>query len=108
MEVIIISILQFIGISTIATSVITTLIGLYLKKQFDKMEHRGESRIKENMVTMKYLKSLGALTYATGIAVKEGKVNGEMTAAMAEFKECNSELDDFILESNARERERNN
>lgn len=71
------------------------------------MENRGDSRVRENMVTMKYLKSLGALTYATGIAVKEGKVNGEMTCAMVEYKECSSELEDFILESNARERERN-
>jgi hypothetical protein len=50
---------------------------------------------------MRYMQSLGSLTYATGIAVKDGRVNGEMTEAIENFRDAKEDLDCFLIKQNA-------
>lgn len=83
--------------ATILTPVLLMIIGYYVKRSFDKMEKRGEERIRENIVTMRYLQSIGTLTYVTGKAVRDGRVNGEMSEALDEFDVRREELEDFLL-----------
>lgn len=88
-------------ISAFATPIILTIIGIYIKRSFDKMEKRGNARVHENVVLMRYLQSLGTLTYTTGKAVRDGKTNGEMSSALDNFENRRSELEDYLVESNA-------
>lgn len=96
----IIELLESVG-SAILTPVILAIIGVYIKKSFDRMEARGNARVNENIVTMRYLQSLGTLTYATGKAVRDGKTNGEMTTALEGFEVRKNELEDFLVQTNA-------
>lgn len=95
------AILNFIGIGGLITSVILIFINLFIKNQITEIEKRGETRIQENYIMMRYLQSLGALTYATGVAVKDGRVNGEMTEAMEGFRDAKEDLDCFLVKQNA-------
>jgi hypothetical protein len=95
------AILNFIGIGGLITSVIMIFINLFIKKQVTEMEKRGDIRIQENYIMMRYMQSLGSLTYATGIAVKDGRVNGEMTEAIENFRDAKEDLDCFLIKQNA-------
>ena len=61
-----------------------------------------QTRQQENIIIMKSLRTLGHLGEATAIAIINGKVNGEMKTAMAYYTETKDELNDYLLEQNAR------
>jgi hypothetical protein len=72
------------------------------KRRDQKEEQRAKARQKENIIIMKSLKSLGHLGEATAIALKDGKINGEMTRALSYYTETKDELNDFLYEQNAK------
>lgn len=94
-------ILNFVSISAVVTSTITGILALFIKKQFDKVERKEDEKIEATMVKMRTMQAIGELSYATGIAVRDGKVNGEMTSAIATYQGARAELDEFILRKHA-------
>ena len=73
-----------------------------LKKHFKRMENYTENaderRTQKDLLVLKTLKSIGKLTEANSIAIREGHTNGELLAAQKEFELVEKELDAFILE----------
>ena len=45
---------------------------------------------------------VGKLTTATCIALKDGRTNGEMSAALKEYEEVDKELYNYLLSVNAK------
>lgn len=71
-------------------------------KRQEKEEQRAKALQKENIIILKSLKSLGHLAEATAIALKDGKVNGEMTTALEYYTKTKDELNNYLYEQNAK------
>jgi hypothetical protein len=59
---------------------------------------RAEARKQENLLTMRMIKAIGKLSYANSVAIKEGKVNGEMEEALIYYKDASDEMTEFLQE----------
>lgn len=95
----------YISLGSLLTAALVAYIGNYMRKRFDAMEKKGETRVQETIIKMKALQAIGQLTYATSIAVKDGKVNGEMASAIETYRDAKIELDDFIIRGHAENKE---
>ncbi len=73
----------------------------YFKLKDKKDNHRDKLLAKENILVLKSIKAIGKLTYASAIAIKGGKQNGEMQDAMDSYDQVNDELYHYLLEQNA-------
>ena len=92
-------------IISIFASIISGVVLFLLQRFFKKMDRRNYERdkaaAKENILIMKSITALGKLAVANSIALKGGKSNGEMSAALKEFKAVERELYDYLLEQNS-------
>ena len=74
----------------------------YFKKKAKRDEERDEAKRKENVLILKGLDAVGKLTYADAIAIRDGKTNGEMKAALEAYHKANQEMYDYLLEVNSK------
>jgi len=84
---------------TIAGAIITGLFVYYSKKreqQLDDANARAVLRAEESRLSMKLLSADVKLTMATAIAVKEGRANGKMDAALKEAAAAELEYYNFV------------
>ena len=95
----------FTIILSITASVISGMALFFLQRFFrnkDKAdEKRDKVKSKENVLILKSIDSLGKLTYANAIAIRDGKTNGEMHEAMESYNEIKEDLMDYLLENNS-------
>ncbi len=86
-------------IATVTTS-LTTVIGgiiLFLCKRFltavqqREKRHEEEKRCGDELI-IRTLAAIGKLSVATGTALRDGKTNGEMTAALQEYRAVEDEV----------------
>ena len=70
----------------------------FFRKKAKKDEERDESKRKENLLILKSIDAVGKLTYADAIAIRDGKTNGEMKAAIEAYKKADEEMYEFLLE----------
>ena len=65
-------------------SVFSGIVLFFIKRYFDNKEkieiEKEKARQKENVLILKSIDAIGRLTYADSIAIRDGKINGEMTA----------------------------
>jgi hypothetical protein len=94
-----------IGGSGIITAVVSGVVGLCfhgIKKRMDdekkKQEEREEARRKYEIFQVKTLTAVTALSKANAIALKNGKCNGETSAALAYLETVKHEHRDFLTE----------
>lgn len=66
------------------------------KEQIDKVEVRAKIRAKESQLAMKLMSANTGLGLATAKAIKEGKANGDMEAALQEARATQREYYAFI------------
>lgn len=88
----------------ILTAIVTVVSGLvlfYLQRFFTKQRNADEDRERkkahENALLLRSINALGNLTVANSIALRDGKTNGEMKAALAEYEEVNKEMYAYII-----------
>jgi len=74
----------------------------YFKKKDKLDDERDKSKAKENVLILKSIKSIGGLTVANSIALKNGKTNGELKSALEEYEKVDNELYDYLLEQSSR------
>ena len=88
-------------IVSILASIISGMILFFLQRYFKHKEKYDEKveerRSKKDYLMLKSVKAIGELTVANAIAVRDGKVNGEMSKAMSDFDEVDKELNDFLI-----------
>lgn len=92
------------AMSYILTAVITIVSGLVLfflqrmlNKQQKAEEERDQKKAQENALILRSINALGNLTVANSIALRDGKTNGEMKTALAEYEEVNKEMYAYII-----------
>ena len=92
-------------IISILSAIVSGMVLYFLKRFFDKKEQqqieRDKMRARENILILKSIDAVGKLTYADAIAIRDGKTNGEMAAAIKAYKKADEELYEFLLEQNA-------
>lgn len=93
-------------ILSITASVISGMALFFLQRFFKKKDQkddkRDEIKAKENILILKTINAIGKLTEANSIALRDGKTNGEMHAALSEYDVVDKELFQYLLEQNAR------
>ncbi len=76
------------------------------KKIFDNKEkieiEKEKARQKENVLILKSIDAIGRLTYADSIAIRDGKINGEMKDAVQSYIAIKSELYDYLIDQNSK------
>lgn len=75
----------------------------YFKKKDKKDDERDKAKVKENVLILKSIKSIGGLTVANSIALKNGKTNGEMDKALKDYDKVDKELYNYLLEQTSRQ-----
>ena len=89
-------------LSVLATTISGAII-YFLQRHFKRLEKRScdaeERNTQKDILVLKSLKSIGELTVANAIAIKEGKQNGELDKAQQEFESVDKELHAFLMES---------
>lgn len=90
---------------SIMASVISGMALYFLQRFFKRKDKKDEKRdavkAKVNMLIMENIKAVGQLTVANAIALRDGKTNGEMHAALAEYERVEKETYQYLLERNA-------
>lgn len=82
-------------IISIATSIFSGIVLFFIKRYFDNKEkieiEEEKARQKENVLILKSIDAIGRLTYADSIAIRDGKINGEMKDAVQSYIAIKSE-----------------
>ena len=93
-------------IISIVASIISGMVLFFIQRFFRKQEEneneRQKARVKENILILKSIDAVGKLTYANSIAIRDGKTNGELKEAIADYTEVKDEMYEYLLEQNAR------
>ena len=84
----------------ISGSVLFFLQRHFKKRDADDNEH-SDARKRENILILKSIKVIGELTEANSIAIRDGKTNGELKHALADYGKIDEELYEFLLEQNS-------
>ena len=74
----------------------------WFKKNDKKDEERDKAKARENVLILKGLNAVGQLTVANAIAIRDGKQNGETHTALEVYEKVNTEIYDYLLEQNAK------
>lgn len=89
--------------SSIISGMVLYFLQSFFKKKAKKDEERDAVKQRENILILKSIDAVGKLTYADSIAIRDGKTNGEMKAAIEAYNKANQELYDFLLKQSVKE-----
>ena len=93
-------------IISIATSIFSGIVLFFIKRYFDNKEkieiEKEKARQKENVLILKSIDAIVRLTYADSIAIRDGKINGEMKDAVQSYIAIKSELYDYLIDQNSK------
>lgn len=84
--------------ASVISGVVVFLLQRYIKRHEDTEKKRNDAHRKENVLILKSIKVLGELTEANSIAIRDGKTNGELKAALRDYTDLSKELDEFLIE----------
>jgi predicted house-cleaning noncanonical NTP pyrophosphatase (MazG superfamily) len=68
------------------------------KKKQEEVDKRAENRKQESLLSMRLLNSIGKLSNANSIALKDGKINGVMDDALVSYEKSSEEVKKFLEE----------
>ena len=83
--------------TSILSGMVLFLIQRFLKKQQRKEEELEKDKATQTALVLKSLNALGKLTVANSIALRDGKTNGELKNALAEYKIVEKELYEYLI-----------
>jgi hypothetical protein len=90
---------------SIASAVTSGAVLFFLQRHFKKRDAEEkthtDARKRENVLILKSIKVIGELTQANSIAIRDGKTNGELKHALADYGKIDEELYEFLLEQNS-------
>ena len=84
------------SVASVFSGVVLFLIQSHLKKQRKKEEEREIEKANQMTLIIRTLNSLGKLTVANSIALRDGHTNGELKDALKEYKEVETDLFDYL------------
>lgn len=85
------------GATTLISGTVLFLMKRFFREQRKKEERRDREKERDNVLILKAINALGKLTVAESIALRDGKTNGEMIAALEEYREVEKELYEHLI-----------
>lgn len=85
------------SVASIFSGMVLFLIQRFFKNQQRKDEEREKDKAMQTALILKSLNALGKLTVANSIALRDGKTNGELKSALAEYEDVEKELYDYLI-----------
>ena len=82
----------------ILSSIAVFLIQRNFKKNDERERRRDEQKAQETVLIIKSVNAVGHLTEATAIALRDGKTNGELSAALHEYGKVDREMYNYLVE----------
>lgn len=98
MQIDMIAVLAFMGVPSAVTGLCFWAIQRNITKRDAKREEIDKAREKNELLLIKGIGAAIALGEATARAIKDGKCNGELTAALEYAQKVNHEQKDFLTE----------
>ena len=96
-------------IISIAGSIVSGMVLFFLQHFFKKRQKEEESREERNhkkdVLIIKSINAIGELTVANSIALRDGKINGEMKKALSAYEKAKDEMQDFLIENSKKKGE---
>ena len=92
------------AMATIVSGVAVYMIKRHLSKKDATDKRLREDTERENVLILRSINAIGKLTLANSIALRDGKVNGEMSSALKEYEAVDRELYNYLLDINAKKR----
>ena len=92
-------------ISTLATlisSVLLCVVQGFLNRQKKREDGREVRKSHDNALILRSLNALGKLTVANAIALRDGKTNGELTAALCEYEKIEKQMYEHLIEHHSK------
>ena len=84
------------SVASVFSGVVLFLIQSHLKKQRKKEEERETEKANQMTLIIRTLNSLGKLTVANSIALRDGHTNGELKEALSEYRDVEKDLFDYL------------
>ena len=84
------------SVASVFSGVVLFLVQSHLKRQRKKEEEREAEKANQMTLIIRTLNSLGKLTVANSIALRDGHTNGELKDALKEYKEVETDLFDYL------------
>ena len=84
-------------VTTVTSGIVVFLLQRFLTRQRQKEEARDIEKAKDNALILRSLNALGKLTVANSIALRDGKTNGELGSALAEYEAIAKEMYDHLI-----------
>ena len=85
------------SVASICSGLILFLLQRLLKRQQRAEETRDRDKATQTALILKSLNALGKLTVANSIALRDGKTNGELKAALTEYEAVEKELYAYLI-----------
>jgi hypothetical protein len=89
-------------ILTVVQTVFISTIIYFLQRKFkrseEEAEKHAETRKKESRLNLNMTMATMSLSYATALAIKKGKVNGEVEEGIRAFRKAKQDYMDFLNE----------
>ena len=84
-------------LATLISSILLVVIQRFLNAQKKREEERETEKACDNAIILRSLNALGKLTVANAIALRNGKTNGELASALAEYEKIEKEMYDHLV-----------
>ena len=85
------------SLASIFSGMVLFLIQKHFKKQQKKEDERDKAKAMQTSLILKSLNALGKLTVANSIALRDGKTNGVLKSALAEYEVVEKELYEYLI-----------
>ncbi|MDD2294756.1 MAG: hypothetical protein PHI27_04330 [Eubacteriales bacterium] len=87
--------------ASLVSGVTLYFVQRFFKKREAKEDEKDAAEKRENILILKSVNAIGKLTEANAIAIRDGRTNGELHAALDEYEKVDRELYQYLLEQNA-------
>ena len=84
-------------LATLISSILLVVIQRFLNAQKKREEERETEKACDTAIILRSLNALGKLTVANAIALRNGKTNGELASALAEYEKIEKEMYDHLV-----------
>lgn len=89
-------------LATIISGIAVYIIKKHLNKRDEDDKELRKNTEKENVLILRSINAIGKLTLANSIALRDGRVNGEMSSALKEYEIVDKELYNYLIEINSK------
>ena len=97
-EGIIIAAIGLVSIPNVISSVISNQANKKLDALSRDAQKQSDDRKKESVLVLTTLQSVGSLSEATAVAVRDKVCNGKMSTALNDYLECQGDLNAFLID----------